>query len=193
MLHLFSGLYTEWTRKVPFNILVLGPEGVGKSCLIEGVKTSYDKKPGLPMEKVRPTVGQNIYEMPMKADLLRFWDLGGSADMRRIWNKYYKDCHALLWVIDAKWLDDEVDEVEKVPQSQVQDEEERDAGESVRGRLERTSSSLAQRRQKANTAWDLLSKCDASRQIGRVHISYAPTSFSQGLSWKTRRWHQCRY
>lgn len=183
MLHLFSGLYTEWTRKVPFNILVLGPEGVGKSCLIEAVKTSYDKKPGLPMEKVRPTVGQNIYEMPLKADLLRFWDLGGSEDMRRIWSKYYKECHALLWVVDARWLDDEV--VEEPP-SQPVSEGDTSAENPVKGSLGRKSI-LAQRRQKANFAWDLLSECGIRRQtIPRISLRPLDPSL-KSLSWRTRR------
>ncbi len=103
MLHLVQGLYTEWTRKVPFNILVLGAESVGKSCLVEAIKSTCTKQPGLPPERVRPTVGQNLVELPIKADLLRFWDLGGSDDMQRIWPRYFDECNALLWVNDARW------------------------------------------------------------------------------------------
>ncbi|KDN52243.1 P-loop containing nucleoside triphosphate hydrolase protein [Tilletiaria anomala UBC 951] len=106
MLHLISGLYSEWTRKIPFNVLILGPEGAGKSCLIEAIKTTHGNRPGLPADKVKPTIGQNIFELPLTGNLLRLWDLGGSEDMQKLWQKYYKESHALLWVVDARWWDD---------------------------------------------------------------------------------------
>ncbi len=33
--------------------------------------------------------------------MLQFWDLGGQRGIRSIWPKYYDDCHAVVYVIDA--------------------------------------------------------------------------------------------
>jgi ADP-ribosylation factor related protein 1 len=33
--------------------------------------------------------------------LLQFWDLGGQRGIRSIWPKYYDDCHAVVYVVDA--------------------------------------------------------------------------------------------
>jgi len=34
--------------------------------------------------------------------ILQFWDLGGQRGIRSIWPKYYDDCHAVVYVIDAE-------------------------------------------------------------------------------------------
>jgi hypothetical protein len=33
--------------------------------------------------------------------VLQFWDLGGQRGIRSIWPKYYGDCHAVVYVVDA--------------------------------------------------------------------------------------------
>jgi ADP-ribosylation factor related protein 1 len=33
--------------------------------------------------------------------VLQFWDLGGQRGIRSIWPKYYDDCHAVVYVVDA--------------------------------------------------------------------------------------------
>lgn len=37
----------------------------------------------------------------MPSAMLQFWDLGGQRGIRSIWPKYYDDCHAVVFVIDA--------------------------------------------------------------------------------------------
>jgi ADP-ribosylation factor related protein 1 len=32
---------------------------------------------------------------------MKFFDLGGQRDIRTIWSKYYDDCHAVIYMIDA--------------------------------------------------------------------------------------------
>lgn len=32
---------------------------------------------------------------------LIFWDLGGQAGLRSIWDKYYAESHAILYVVDS--------------------------------------------------------------------------------------------
>lgn len=32
---------------------------------------------------------------------IKFWDLGGQSELQQIWEKYYKECHGIIFVIDA--------------------------------------------------------------------------------------------
>lgn len=32
---------------------------------------------------------------------LNFWDLGGQRDLHGIWEKYYSECHAIVFVVDS--------------------------------------------------------------------------------------------
>lgn len=38
----------------------------------------------------------------LPSTILQFWDLGGQRGIRNIWHRYYGDCHALVYVIDAE-------------------------------------------------------------------------------------------
>jgi ADP-ribosylation factor family len=37
----------------------------------------------------------------LPSTILQFWDLGGQKGIRSIWPRYYGDCHAVAYVIDA--------------------------------------------------------------------------------------------
>ncbi|SAM82949.1 related to ARL3-ADP-ribosylation factor-like protein, member of the arf-sar family in the ras superfamily [Ustilago bromivora] len=102
MYHLVTGLYAEWTKKPRYNILMVGLSGVGKSCLLEKVKSLYLKRSALPPNKITPTVGQNVLELMLSNMHLHFWDLGGSSSVRTLWSKYYDESDAIMWVVDAR-------------------------------------------------------------------------------------------
>lgn len=85
---------------------------------LEKVKTLYSDAPGLPPDKIGPTVGQNstlprlctIYrpadkllvgKITLPSSILQFWDLGGQRSLRALWPRYYHECHAVAFVIDA--------------------------------------------------------------------------------------------
>lgn len=38
----------------------------------------------------------------LPSTILQFWDLGGQRGIRNIWHRYYEDCHAVVYVIDAE-------------------------------------------------------------------------------------------
>ena len=57
--------------------------------------------PGTDPEKILPTVGLNVGRMHAHQAPLIFWDLGGQAGLRSIWDKYYAESHAIVYVVDS--------------------------------------------------------------------------------------------
>ncbi|KAG8721015.1 ADP-ribosylation factor protein 3 [Ceratobasidium sp. 394] len=101
MYHLLKGLHAHLTRKDEFSVLILGLDNAGKTTFLEKTKTLYNNVPGLPPDKIGPTVGQNMGKITLPSATMQFFDLGGQRDIRTIWSKYYDDCHAVIYMIDA--------------------------------------------------------------------------------------------
>ncbi|KAJ2610906.1 ADP-ribosylation factor protein 3, partial [Coemansia sp. RSA 1365] len=122
-----SGAYRYFTRQDEYNVLVLGLDGAGKTTLLEKIKYTTTGIAGMAPEKIQPTVGVNIAKVHMQRRLVKFLDLGGQEDLRGIWNSYFTDSHAVLFVIDSgnkKRMDEALsvlltlsraDELEQVP------------------------------------------------------------------------------
>lgn len=36
---------------------------------------------------------------------LNFWDLGGQEDLQVLWDKYYAECHAVVYIVDSSDVD----------------------------------------------------------------------------------------
>ncbi|KAL4071380.1 P-loop containing nucleoside triphosphate hydrolase protein [Scleroderma yunnanense] len=102
MYHLLKGLHEYLTRKEEFSIIIIGLDGAGKTTLLEKIKTLYCDAPGLDPSKIGPTVGQNMGKISLPSTILNFFDLGGQRGIRSIWNHYYDDCHAVVYMIDAQ-------------------------------------------------------------------------------------------
>ncbi|KAI9619690.1 hypothetical protein H4Q26_014072 [Puccinia striiformis f. sp. tritici PST-130] len=67
------------------------------------VKTIFTpSQPGLNPSQITPTIGQNLGRITLSSTYLKFWDLGGSKDIRRIWEKYYDEADAICWVMDSQ-------------------------------------------------------------------------------------------
>ena len=32
---------------------------------------------------------------------LNFWDLGGQTELQALWDKYYSECHAIIYTVDS--------------------------------------------------------------------------------------------
>eukprot|EP00158_Paraphelidium_tribonemae_P001168 Partr_v1_DN24058_c0_g1_i1_m34685 putative adp-ribosylation len=123
MYSLLSGLYKHLTRKEEFYVLVLGLDNAGKTTLLEKIKSLYLGVPGLPPDKIIPTVGLNIGKIDIGANMrISFWDLGGQTDLQSIWQSYYAECHAIVFMIDS--TDKErLEEVQKVFQKIILNDE----------------------------------------------------------------------
>ncbi|KAJ2549571.1 ADP-ribosylation factor protein 3 [Coemansia sp. RSA 1933] len=122
MFTLVSGAYKYFTRLDEYNVLMLGPDGAGKTAMLERIKTVFTGIQGMDMDKIQPTIGVNIAKVHMKQVLLKFMDLGGQKELRKIWDAYFEDCHAVLFVLDSSCTD-RLDEAKRILLDLVQAEE----------------------------------------------------------------------
>ena len=80
------------------NVLMLGLDGSGKSSILARLL-------GDDPRTVLPTYGFTIRAFQLgdtrERAVLKLWDQGGTAPMRRYWPAYYAKAHALCFVIDA--------------------------------------------------------------------------------------------
>ncbi|VFQ98368.1 unnamed protein product [Cuscuta campestris] len=101
MFSLFYGLWKYVFSKTEFHVLILGIDKAGKTTLLEKLKSQFLNIEGLPPDRIVPTVGLNIGRVEVSNSKLVFWDLGGQPGLRSIWEKYYEEANAVLFVVDA--------------------------------------------------------------------------------------------
>jgi len=101
MFSLISGFWHYLFSKTEINILILGLDDAGKTTVLEQLKGLFGRKPGIPPEKIPPTIGLNIGRLEINNCKVTIWDLGGQVRMRSIWEKYYKETHGMMFVVDS--------------------------------------------------------------------------------------------
>ena len=52
-------------------------------------------------QRIPPTVGLNLARIEKRRAKFIFWDVGGQPVLRKIWEKYYSQCNAVIFVIDG--------------------------------------------------------------------------------------------
>lgn len=86
-----------------YSVLIIGLKGSGKtSIILRGKGIPYDKEE----EHLHPT---SVVQTPLRIGdkgVLSFTDLGGSEFQQRTWSAFYKECDALIWVVNISedWL-----------------------------------------------------------------------------------------
>jgi ADP-ribosylation factor related protein 1 len=106
MYHLLKGYYQYYQRGPTLptrNVLILGLDNAGKSTLLEMIKSLYSTTLFQP-ENIHPTIGQNIGRVTVgdiEKLVFAFWDLGGQENLRKLWEEYYRESDALIFVVDA--------------------------------------------------------------------------------------------
>ncbi|KAF5814076.1 putative small GTP-binding protein [Helianthus annuus] len=75
-------------------ILMLGLDDSGKTAIL------YKLKLGDFIATV-PTIGFNVEALEYKNIRFSVWDLGGQDSIRAMWRYYYRNTHALIFVVDS--------------------------------------------------------------------------------------------
>ena len=99
---LISGFWRLLFAKSQYKLLILGLDDSGKTTLLEQLRHIYTLSPPPASLLLPPTVGLNIgrFDVDHRSHLT-LWDLGGQEGLRVLWDKYYSDCHALIYVVDS--------------------------------------------------------------------------------------------
>jgi small GTP-binding protein len=77
-----------------FKIIILGIQNAGKTTILYRLSIGQ-------LVKTTPTIGSNVEEISYNNVKLQAWDLGGQESTRSIWNVYYANTDAVIYVIDT--------------------------------------------------------------------------------------------
>lgn len=106
MYTLLSGLYRHITQKDQYYILILGLDNAGKTTYLEQTQTRFNKNyKSTNLSRITTTVGLNIGKIDVGKMRFNFWDLGGQEELQLLWDKYYAECHAVVYMIDSAETD----------------------------------------------------------------------------------------
>ena len=83
--------------KTPVKIVVLGLDNSGKTTLVSHLKPDV---PDHPVEVV-PTVGFAVEKFSKGKLEFTIFDMSGQSTYRGLWESYYADIHAIIWVVDS--------------------------------------------------------------------------------------------
>ncbi|KAK9504347.1 hypothetical protein O3M35_010702 [Rhynocoris fuscipes] len=102
MYTLLSGFYKYMVQKNEYCVLILGLDNAGKTTYLESAKTKIIKNyKGMNPNKITTTVGLNIGKIDVSGIRLNFWDLGGQEELQSLWDKYYAESHAIIYIVDS--------------------------------------------------------------------------------------------
>ena len=77
-----------------FKIIILGIQNAGKTTILYRLSIGQ-------LVKTTPTIGSNVEEISYNNVKLQAWDLGGQESTRSIWEVYYVNTDAIIYVIDT--------------------------------------------------------------------------------------------
>ena len=87
-----------------FRIIILGMQNSGKTTILYRLSLGT-------IVKTTPTIGSNVEEITYNNATFQAWDLGGQESTRSLWDVYYMNTDAVVYVIDSQ--DDEYFEESK--------------------------------------------------------------------------------
>ena len=85
-------------------IIILGMQNAGKTTILYRLSLGQ-------LVKTTPTIGSNVEELTYNNVKFQAWDLGGQESTRSVWDVYYMNTDAIVYVIDS--IDDEYYEESK--------------------------------------------------------------------------------
>lgn len=101
MFSLIAGFWQWIFAKPNLHVLIIGLDHAGKTTILEKIKGKFGNQHSLPPDRIPPTVGMNLAKIVHKGSKVVFWDLGGQIKMRSMWEKYYEEANAVVFVIDS--------------------------------------------------------------------------------------------
>ena len=92
---IFSKILDFFSRsRNNFKIIILGIQNAGKTTILYRLSIGQ-------LVKTTPTIGSNVEEISYNNVKLQAWDLGGQESTRSIWDVYFVNTDAIIYVIDS--------------------------------------------------------------------------------------------
>ena len=91
---LFNFFFTKKKKDKEYKILVLGLDNAGKTTILKSIS-------GETIKNLPPTKGFNVKIIQKENIKFTFWDIGGQKSIRNIWENYFENNDALIYVIDS--------------------------------------------------------------------------------------------
>lgn len=91
---MIAKMLESFASKKDCRILMLGLDAAGKTTIL------YKLKLGEVICSV-PTIGFNVESVQYKRLNFQVWDIGGQTKIRQLWNHYYANTQALIYVVDS--------------------------------------------------------------------------------------------
>ncbi|KAM3862241.1 ADP-ribosylation factor-like protein 6 [Diretmus argenteus] len=96
-------------RKKEVNVLCLGLDNSGKTTIINHLKPAivsplseeWKHVSQAQTQEIVPTIGFNIEKFKSSSLYFTVFDMSGQSRYRNLWEHYYKDSHAIIFVIDS--------------------------------------------------------------------------------------------
>ncbi|KAG7503556.1 ADP-ribosylation factor 6 isoform X3 [Solea senegalensis] len=83
-------------KKKEVNVLCLGLDNSGKTTIINQLKPANAQA-----QDIVPTIGFNIEKFKCSSMSFTVFDMSGQSRYRNLWEHYYKEGHAIIFVIDS--------------------------------------------------------------------------------------------
>lgn len=84
------------TSRPPAKMIIVGLDNSGKSTVI-----NYLKPKKIQTQETVPTVGFNVENFKHGSLKFTVWDMSGAGRYRSLWEHYYEDAQAIVFVIDS--------------------------------------------------------------------------------------------
>jgi small GTP-binding protein len=92
---IFSKILDFFSRsRNKFKIIILGIQNAGKTTILYRLSIGQ-------LVKTTPTIGSNVEEISYNNVKLQAWDLGGQESSRSVWDIYFTNTDAIIYVIDT--------------------------------------------------------------------------------------------
>ena len=92
---IFSKILDFFSRsRSTFKIIILGIQNAGKTTILYRLSLGQ-------LVQTTPTIGSNVEEISYNNVKLQAWDLGGQESTRSVWDVYFVNTDAIIYVIDT--------------------------------------------------------------------------------------------
>lgn len=86
--------WIKHSKEKVVTVALLGIDNAGKSSILACMKGEYQ-------EFIAPTIGFSSDVIKHGAHTIKVYDLGGGANIRGIWPRYYAELHGAVFVVDS--------------------------------------------------------------------------------------------